>query len=139
MAHKEEANQHHIVSLKTYLTVGIALMFLTAVTVAVSFINLGGWNAVVAVVIASIKATLVALIFMHLYYDRKIYLVIFITALLFLTIFIALTMFDTVSRGHIDEIMDKPINNQAEMYNEVNKDVNPAQSDSLSDSTETIH
>ena len=64
----------HIVPLRVYLGIGAALMVMTAVTVGVSFIHLGGWNVVVALTIASIKATLVALVFMHLLYDKKLLL-----------------------------------------------------------------
>ena len=62
---------HHIAPMKLYLGIGATLMILTAITVMVSFINLGGWNVVVALIIASIKGSLVALFFMHLYYDKK--------------------------------------------------------------------
>ena len=107
---------HHITPLRIYLGVGIALIVLTAITVSVAQIDLGGWNAIVAVLIASIKATLVAFIFMHLWYDRKIFLVIFSVAILFLTIFIALTMFDILSRGAIDQTIAVPIEKKAGMY-----------------------
>ena len=52
-----------------------------------------------AVGIASIKALLVAFIFMLLWFDRKIHLMIFSTAILMLMIFIALTMFETWNGG----------------------------------------
>jgi cytochrome c oxidase subunit 4 len=112
----------HVTPLKVYLAVAAALLALTAITVGVSFIPLGGWNAVVAVGIASIKALLVAFIFMHLWYDRKIYLVIFSTAILMLTIFIALTMFDTLERGEIYSITEQPIEKEAVIYKEHSAD-----------------
>jgi len=106
----------HILSLRVYLLVGVALMILTAVTVAVSFIPLGGWNAVVAVAIASVKASLVALFFMHLLHDKRLNLIIFLIAILFLTIFITLTMFDTLTRGTVDERTRSPIQEEAVIY-----------------------
>ena len=112
----------HIIPLRTYLLTAAALMVLTAVTVGVSFIPLGGWNAVVAVGIASVKALLVAFIFMHLWYDKKIYLIIFSVALLFLTVFIALTMFDTLQRGEIDAVKDGPIEKDAVIYRQEKPD-----------------
>jgi len=119
----EDNKQHvHVMPLKIYLMVGAALMVLTAVTVGVSFIPLGGWNAVVAVGIASIKAALVALFFMHLLYDKKINLVIFLAALTFLTVFITLTMFETLSRGDVDEITRDPIRKEAVMYDKMKGD-----------------
>jgi len=116
MNDKSHTTKPHVIPQKVYLTVAAALMALTAVTVGVSFIHLSGWNAVVAVEIASVKALLVAFIFMHLWYDKKIYLVIFSVALLFLTVFIALTMFDTLRRGDIYTVTDQPIEKNAVIY-----------------------
>jgi cytochrome c oxidase subunit 4 len=106
----------HIIPIKLYLAVAASLMILTIVTVAVSFVDLGPYNVTVALAIASIKALLVAFFFMHLFYDNKIYLVIFAMALLFLTIFLTLTMFDTTTRGAIDKDKANPINKEATIY-----------------------
>jgi cytochrome c oxidase subunit IV len=65
------AEQHHI-SYKGYALVWLALMILTAVTVWVSYIHFGVLNIVVALTVASVKAALVALFFMHLRYEDKI-------------------------------------------------------------------
>jgi cytochrome c oxidase subunit 4 len=108
--------ESHVLPLKLYLGAGAALLFMTVVTVVVSTIPLGGWNLVVALTIASIKALLVASFFMHLYYDHKLYFVIFTVALLILTVFIVLTMFDTLERGAVYEIKAQPINPKAAMY-----------------------
>jgi cytochrome c oxidase subunit 4 len=122
MNDKSHTEKPHVIPVKVYLAVAAALLMLTAVTVGVSFIHLGGWNAVVAVGIASVKALLVAFIFMHLWYDKKIYLVIFSVALLFLTVFIALTMFDTLQRGDIYTITDRPIDKNDVIYKEMQTD-----------------
>ena len=53
---------------------------------------------------------------MHLFWDNKIYLVIFAASLLFLTIFLTLTMFDTMTRGEINDQIARPINSQAPIY-----------------------
>jgi len=113
-AHHE--SRPHVLPLRTYLLVAFALLVLTVVTVAVSFVPLGGANALVAVGIASLKAALVALFFMHLLYDKKINLIIFLVALSFLTVFIALTMFDTLTRGGFDIITRDPIDPDAVIY-----------------------
>jgi len=63
----------HITPIRTYVMVALMLMILTAITVTVSFIDLGPYNVSVALLIASIKALLVAFFFMHLFYDNKIY------------------------------------------------------------------
>lgn len=106
----------HITPLRVYLTVAAALLVLTAITVKISLINLGGWNLVVAIGIATIKASLVALFFMHLLYDKKIYMIVFGVGILFLAIFIALTMFDTLERGAVNPDEAAPINKSAVIY-----------------------
>ena len=49
----------------------------------------------IALGIATLKASLVALYFMHLRYDNPFYAVVFLAALLFLAIFLSLTLLDT--------------------------------------------
>jgi cytochrome c oxidase subunit 4 len=66
--------------------------------------------------IASFKGSLVALYFMHLKYDNKLYLSIFLISLLFLAVFIVFTMFDTLNRGDIYEERGKPIQENAIIY-----------------------
>ena len=88
-----------IVPIKTYTIVLIALLVLTATTCAVSFIDMGKMNAVVAVAIAFAKASLVALIFMHLRYSRRLMRVVAAAGLFWLGILIALTMSDYLTRG----------------------------------------
>lgn len=111
-----DAHKIHITPIKTYLAIAALLLVLTVITVAVSFIDLGAYNVTVALAIASVKALLVAFFFMHLFYDNKIYLIIFAMALLFLTIFLTLTMFDTTTRGAIDKDKAEPINKEAIIY-----------------------
>jgi cytochrome c oxidase subunit 4 len=113
-----KSNEHtpHVLPLKVYLAVAAALMVFTVITVAVSFVDLGGFNIVVALLIASIKGAMVALIFMHLKYDNKLFAAIFTISLLFVSVFIILTMFDTLQRGAIYEYRAEPINKEAKMY-----------------------
>ncbi|MBD3169901.1 MAG: cytochrome c oxidase subunit IV [candidate division Zixibacteria bacterium] len=115
-------HKHHALPLRVYLGVAGALMVLTVITVAVSYVDFGGWNVVVALLIAGFKASLVALYFMHLLYDNKLYMFIFLSAVAFLVILIVFTMFDTVQRGRLDEIKDKPIKQQAEIYEKLKTD-----------------
>jgi cytochrome c oxidase subunit 4 len=88
----------HIVPIKTYTIVLVALLALTATTFAVSFIDMGKINAVVAVAIAFAKASLVALIFMHLRYSRRLMWIVAVAGLFWLGILIALTMSDFLTR-----------------------------------------
>lgn len=111
-----QASHHHILPVRTYLTIAGALFVLTLITVGVSYIHLGGWNAIVALAIAGTKATLVALFFMHLKYDKKINLIILLLGVLFVTIFIALTMFDTLRRADIYLETAGPIKANAKIY-----------------------
>ena len=111
-----EGHRTHITPVKIYVTIAMLLIVLTSITVFVSFIDLGPYNVTVALAIAAIKALLVAFFFMHLFYDNKIYLIIFSMALLFLTIFLTLTMFDTTMRGSIYPEKEDPIKSEALIY-----------------------
>lgn len=79
------------------LLVGVLamLMILTVLTVAVTQVDLGATgNLVVAMVIATIKATLVVAFFMHLVWDKKLHLILFLISVLFLILFLALSLTD---------------------------------------------
>lgn len=83
----------------TYLAVFGALIALTAATVAVSYVDLGIANAAVALLIASAKASLVALYFMHLKSERGLVRAFALIPILFLILIIAGTLADTQFRG----------------------------------------
>jgi cytochrome c oxidase subunit IV len=92
----------HVVGRRVYLLVGATLLFLTAVTAWVSWINLGAWSAPVAILIATIKASLVVLFFMHIKYERQTMVWIWLSAGVFwLLILLALSMADFGTRGMI--------------------------------------
>ncbi len=97
-------DEPHILPLSTYLGVWGALVVLTAFTVAVSRFDFGSANTIVAMIVATIKATLVALFFMHLLYDNKLNLVILVASFLFVAIFFTPTLIDLSSRGMLDPI-----------------------------------
>ena len=122
---KSEIAHPHVLPLKLYLGIGGALAALTVVTVAVAQIPLGPFNLVVALSIAVVKATLVALFFMHLWYDNKLYALTIVTAVVFLGIFIIFTMFDTLQRADIYPEVAKPIKSQAAMYDSLKADTIP--------------
>jgi cytochrome c oxidase subunit 4 len=88
-----------VIPIKVYAKTLAALLILTATTCAVSFIDMGKMNAVVALLIAFAKALLVALIFMHLRYSPRLVQVIMAAGLFWLGILIALTMGDYLTRG----------------------------------------
>ena len=120
MASKAKSHSHHhILPLRVYLGVFAGLLVLTAVTVAVSFIHFGAFNLVVAMFVAAVKASLVAMFFMHLKYDNKLYLVVFLIAIAFLAVFIIFTMFDTMERDRIYIEKAGPIQKEAGIYDRV--------------------
>lgn len=98
---KVEKHHHHILPVKTIMTIGTALFVLTFVTVWIAGVDLGSLNFVVAVLVASLKASLVALFFMNLWYDKKENGAIFATSFVFLAIFIVLTATDLFFRGDV--------------------------------------
>jgi len=81
-----------------YLVVWGGLVLLTGLTVAVSYVNLGVWNIVVALLIASAKATLVALYFMHLKSEGRLVWGFALTPIFFLVLIVAGTLSDTLFR-----------------------------------------
>ena len=89
----------HIVPINVYAKMLVALLILTATTCAVSYIDWGKMNSVVAVVIAFAKASLVVLFFMHLRYSRHIITIVLVGAMYWLGILIALTVGDYLTRG----------------------------------------
>ena len=109
-------SEHHITPLKTYLAVAGTLFFLTAVTVWVSYFDFGSFNIVIAMGVASLKASIVALFFMHLLWDDKKNLTMFVMSLMFLGIFITVTLLDTGFRGGVNSEVENPINNRASFY-----------------------
>jgi cytochrome c oxidase subunit IV len=87
-AHSEEIHVHG--GPKIYAAVLGGLLVLTVITVGASYIDWGGGlaNVIIAMLIASMKASLVALFFMHLRWDRPISAIIFCTSLFFLGLFL---------------------------------------------------
>jgi len=91
----------HIVTPKLYVTIFIALMVLTGLTVWVANFDLGPWNAIVALTIAVIKGLLVILFFMHVYWSSRLTKVYVAAGFIWLIIMVALTLSDYQTRGWI--------------------------------------
>src|SRR5437016_2479319 len=89
----------HIVSTRIYYTVFAILIVLTALTVAVATVDLGGLNVVIALTIAVCKASLVLLFFMHLRYSFRLTWLVVGAAFMWLLILIGFTMSDVLTRG----------------------------------------
>jgi cytochrome c oxidase subunit 4 len=105
-AHGGHGKDHvpHVLPIGVYIGTFLTLLVLTAITVAASYVNFGAWNLVIAMIIATLKAATVALIFMHLWFDHKFHSLIMGSSVLFLVIFISFTMFDTENRGRAESI-----------------------------------
>jgi cytochrome c oxidase subunit 4 len=88
------------VPLSWLLGVWAMLLILTALTVAASRVDLGVMNAWIALGIATLKAVLVLLIFMHMIYERPINVIVLFTALLFVFLFISFVLMDTSAYHH---------------------------------------
>jgi cytochrome c oxidase subunit IV len=91
----------HIASVKSYVTIFLTLMVLTLVTVLVAYVNLGQMNKVVALSIASFKATLVILYFMHVKYSSHMTKLVVVSGFFFLAILLGLTMADYATRAWV--------------------------------------
>jgi cytochrome c oxidase subunit 4 len=89
----------HVVPLKTNLTTLASLVALTIITVyTAKYVDLGSFNLVLALFIASIKVAIVLLWFMHLKYDGWMNRVIVICAAGFLSLLIGFTAVDIFTR-----------------------------------------
>jgi len=89
----------HVVPVKIYVAVFATLLVMTAATTAISGIDLGPWNTVVALGIAFFKASLVVLFFMHVKYSPRLTQMVVLGALLWLAILLVLTFSDFATRG----------------------------------------
>jgi cytochrome c oxidase subunit IV len=95
-----EHEEHTTHSQAFYLAIGVVLLILTATTVGAAFVNLGPFNPVVALLIATIKATLVVLFFMHVKgASEKLTGAIVVSGFFFLAILIALSLADYMTRS----------------------------------------
>jgi cytochrome c oxidase subunit IV len=104
----------HVHPVKLYVGIFLGLIFLTVVTVATSYVDIdsfvvpgtppgaGVFNFTLAMVIATMKATLVVTWFMHLKDDNRFNALVFVGSLLFAGIFLVYTVNDTNYRGQHD-------------------------------------
>ena len=97
--HNDHIEVHHT-SVKSYIFVCLALFALTAITVYTALeVHLGGmFNIILAMVIASVKASIVALFFMHLKFEDKLTWVYALYPLFLLFLLIFFTIMETFTR-----------------------------------------
>src|ERR1700759_4412020 len=101
--HAHGEHDHHE-SAGIYVKTLLALLFLTIVTVGASYIDFGPGNVVIALFIATIKASLVALFFMHLRWDKPVNAIIAVAGFLFLGIFLMFDLIDFDSRNNLQPV-----------------------------------
>jgi cytochrome c oxidase subunit 4 len=92
-------SEEHIIPSRTYYAIWILLLILTGLTAWISTVDLGPLNTIVALVIATSKALIVVLFFMHVKYtSEKMTKVVIISAVFWLAILLALSMVDYSTR-----------------------------------------
>jgi cytochrome c oxidase subunit IV len=94
----EQEHAEHIVPPGTYIAIILTLLCLTALTVAAAYVNLGKFNIVVALAIATLKATFVVLFFMHAKFSPKRTKLVILAGIFWLIILLFMTLSDYVSR-----------------------------------------
>lgn len=103
---------HHIVSPVVYLIVVAVLFILTFLTIKLAYVNFHGlWNLVIALGIATVKASLVILFFMHVKWSGRLIHITLGVSLMFFALLITGTLMDQYTRHNvvlIDETEQAP-------------------------------
>ena len=97
---------HHITPLSIYHGIFGGLLVLTVVTVWIAQFDFGVANTFIAMLVATVKASLVAFFFMHLLHDERLNLITFGFGLLFVSLFFLFPLLDITSRTYVDPIKD---------------------------------
>jgi cytochrome c oxidase subunit IV len=102
VSEQHEQHEQHIVSPKLYITIFLALIVCTLITVKAAELDLNayfpGLNVIVALTIATFKASLVVLFFMHGKYSSRRTQLVIICSVFWLAVMLFMTMSDYVSR-----------------------------------------
>lgn len=97
----------HVSSPKLYFLIFALLMVLTVLTVVVAYFDFGVLNDVVALTIATSKALLVVLFFMHVKYSSRLTALTALSGVVFLAILIGFTLNDYLTRGDLLPVFGK--------------------------------
>ncbi len=95
----EHHAEHHILPVRTYVLVYVALMILLAATVGAAFVDLGPLNLVVSLLIAAAKAILIVLFFMHIRYSNRLTMLFAGIGFFWLIILFTQTLADYLTRN----------------------------------------
>ncbi len=94
--HDDHHGIAHVASTKVLIGTFVALMILTVLTVGATRVDFGpSVNLAIAMFIAVVKATLVVLFFMHLFYDKLFHTVLIVAGVLALSLFVGFTLMDS--------------------------------------------
>jgi len=104
---------------RLYTLILTCLLILTGITVLVAQFDFGDWNVFAAMLIATVKASLVALFFMHLLHDKGMNAIILCAALLFLGLFLSFDFMDSSTR-----LLITPANSAAPAGSDYNRPKN---------------
>jgi cytochrome c oxidase subunit 4 len=99
-----EHGDHHVLPLWLLIGTWVVLMILTVLTVTASQYDLGAFDLPVAMGIATVKATLVLMIFMHLGFDKPFHSLLIFSSFLFVFLFISFLLMD---RGQYQQDIEK--------------------------------
>ena len=91
---ESNTHEHDLLPYSLYLKVWVALLILTGLTIWVSTIDLYKWHVFTAMLIATVKVSLVVLYFMHLRFENKLIWIMILAALITYAIFVGLTFAD---------------------------------------------
>lgn len=97
--HPSAEHAHHIVSPGVYAVILCCLLLGTGLTVWASFIEMGPWNPIVALAIATAKAVLVVLYFMHVRYSTKLTMLTVASGIFMFCVLVGMTLTDYFTRA----------------------------------------
>jgi cytochrome c oxidase subunit 4 len=92
---QHDEDHQHVSSIPQLLGIWVILLFFTFLTVAVTWVDLGPMSVWVAVLVAAIKVTIVALFYMHLKYENQFFGQILIASIFFVSVMIGIILMDT--------------------------------------------
>ena len=91
---KAHVEEHHAIPVRVYVFVWLILLVLTAITVAVSLVDMKHVTVLTAMLIASVKGLLVLLYFMHIRFEKPLYMFMILAVFVTYAVFIGLTFAD---------------------------------------------
>jgi cytochrome c oxidase subunit 4 len=93
-----DTGEQHLLSIKKLAAILVVLLALTGLTIGMSYVDLGRYNVPLTLTIASTKATLVLLFFMHLKFEGPAIRYSLIGTIGFLAVMIGFTFWDVAYR-----------------------------------------